>query len=150
MFYGFLADVVVAFHFAYVSYVLLGELAILIGIAFKWQWIRNPWFRWTHLAAIGIVAAEAVLGVPCPLTEWENGLRLLAGETITGDSFIGALINNLMFFDVSEEVLTGCYIGFALLVLGTLWLAPPRRRPRPVTLEADKPNQSGSPVATGI
>jgi len=53
---------------AYISYVVLGQLAILVGIVRRWQWIRNPWFRWTHLLMILVVAWEAVQGITCPLT----------------------------------------------------------------------------------
>jgi hypothetical protein len=130
MFYGFLADVVVAIHIAYVSFVILGELAILLGLVFKWEWIRNPWFRWTHLIAIVIVAVEAILGITCPLTDLENDLRRWAHQPITGDSFIGRFLNSLLFFDAPEWVLMSCYIGFALLVAATFWLAPPGRRQR--------------------
>src|SRR5262249_49927579 len=66
MSYGFWADVIVAIHVAYVGYVVVGQLAILIGLALKWQWVRNPWFRVTHLIAISIVAAEAIIGMQCP------------------------------------------------------------------------------------
>ena len=42
-----------------------------------WEWVRNWWFRVAHLVAILIVAAEAFLDIPCPLTEWEYRLREL-------------------------------------------------------------------------
>ena len=54
--YGLLADLVVIVHFAYVGFVVIGQLLILIGIVLRWQWIRNPWFRLIHLAMILIVA----------------------------------------------------------------------------------------------
>jgi hypothetical protein len=53
----------VAIHVAYVSFVIVGELLILLGIVFKWRWIRNPWFRWGHL--ILIMASEGWVGA-CP------------------------------------------------------------------------------------
>jgi hypothetical protein len=132
MAYAILADVVVAVHIAYVSFVLFGELAILLGIVFKWEWVRNPWFRWLHLAAIGIVAVEAILGITCPLTDLEDLFREWAGQQPSGMSFIGRILDDLLFYDAPTGVLTASYIGFALLVLGTFWLAPPRRRrPKP-------------------
>ena len=68
--YGFLADVVVFLHVAYVAYVLLGQVAIIVAAPFRWQWARNPWFRFAHLLAIGIVAYEAINNLRCPLTVW--------------------------------------------------------------------------------
>ena len=43
--YRFLADAVLAVHFAYVAFVVLGMAAILLGIALGWRWVRNFWFR---------------------------------------------------------------------------------------------------------
>ena len=37
MAYGLLADVIVAIHAAYVSYVVFGQAAILLGIALRWR-----------------------------------------------------------------------------------------------------------------
>jgi hypothetical protein len=124
--YGLLADIVVAGHIAYVSYVLVGQLVILAGWVFKWGFIRNPWFRWTHLTAICIVALEAILHITCPLTTWENDLRRLAGETVEEGTFVGRLLHNLMFYTAPLWVFTACYIGFAALVIGTVLLVPPR------------------------
>ena len=48
-----LADVIVVLHAAYVSFVVFGLAAILLGIVFRWSWVRNVWFRAIHLIAIG-------------------------------------------------------------------------------------------------
>src|SRR5579884_4026965 len=89
MWYGLLADLVVAVHVAYVSFVVLGQLAILVGILARWRWVRNRWFRVAHLIAILIVAAEAALDITCPLTDWEDRLRHLAGQTGYQCDFLG-------------------------------------------------------------
>ncbi len=124
--YGFLADLVVAGHVAYVSYVVFGQLAILLGIVRRWQWVRNPWFRWTHLVMILVVAWEALAGITCPLTNWEEKLRSLSGQPITGDSFVGRLLHNLIFLDLPPWFINGLHVGFAVLVLATFLVAPPR------------------------
>lgn len=123
--YSILADVIVVIHLAYVSFVVVGQLAILLGAALKWSWIRNLWFRLAHLASIAVVAAEAVLGIVCPLTRWENQLRRLAGETIDGQSFVARWTHAIMFYRWPEHVFTTIYIAFAAAVLLTLWLVPP-------------------------
>jgi uncharacterized protein DUF2784 len=74
----FWADVLVAIHLAYVGFVVVGLLAIFAGMLFRWQWIRNPWFRWIHLSMILFVAGEAIVDFECPLTTWENTLRYRA------------------------------------------------------------------------
>ncbi len=128
MAYDLLADLVVAFHLGYVSYVIFGQLAIVLGWMLKWSWIRNPYFRLTHLAAILIVAVEALLNITCPLTVWEDQLRTLGGHSVDQGSFIGRLLDSILFYDADPSVLTWIYVGFALLVFLTLILVPPRWR----------------------
>jgi len=130
MWYGYLADLVVAFHLGYVSYVVVGQLIIWIGLIFRWSWIRNPWFRWTHLLAILAVALEAVCSITCPLTSWEFELRRMAGQEVEESTFIGQLFHNILFWDLPPWAFTAMYIGFAALVLGTFVFAPPRWRLR--------------------
>ncbi len=125
--YGLLADLIVGVHVAYVSYVVLGQLLIWLGLALRWQWVRNPWFRWTHLIMIVIVGLEAVLNIECPLTNWESRFRALAGQTVSGESFVGRLLHKLIFVSWSPWVIESLHVAFALVVLGTFVLAPPRR-----------------------
>ncbi len=70
-----LADFIVVFHAMYFSFVVFGLVLILLGIAFRWGWVRNFWFRALHLTTIGIVVLEALVGMTCPLTDWEQRLR---------------------------------------------------------------------------
>lgn len=128
MIYGLLADLVVGGHVAYVSYVVFGQLLIWLGLIRGWSWIRNLWFRWTHLAMILIVGGEAVMNIECPLTHWERSLREAAGQAVGGESFVGRLLHDLIFVDWSPWVIDASHIVFALVVLGTFVLAPPRRR----------------------
>lgn len=99
MFYGFLADVVVAVHVGYVSYVVLGQLVIFAGVLLGWRAVRNPWFRWSHLLMICIVAVESIGNVACPLTTWEYQLRRAAGQridTVTPPEVVAAsMLGNL-------------------------------------------------------
>ena len=89
---------IVVSHAAYVSFVVLGLVAILAGIAFRWKWVRNPWFRWIHITMIGIVVAEALAGIPCPLTVWERQLREAAGQVAYAGDFIGYWTHRLLFY----------------------------------------------------
>ena len=126
--YSLVADTIVAVHVAYVSYVVLGQLLIWLGLALRWRWVRNPWFRWTHLIMMGIVGGEAILDIECPLTRWESRFRELAGQQTSGTSFVGRLLHDLIFVDWPPWVLNGLHVAFALVVLATFLLAPPRQR----------------------
>jgi hypothetical protein len=119
-----MADLLVVVHFAIVLFIVGGLAAVWVGAPLGWRWVRNPWFRYLHLAAIGYVAAEALLGVACPLTVWEDLLRGGAQP----DSFVGRWVRRLLFYDVPEWVFTVAYVAWALATLATLRLAPPRRK----------------------
>lgn len=119
-----IADLVVVVHFAIVLFIVGGLGAVWIGAALGWRWVRNPWFRYLHLAAIGYVAAEALLGIACPLTVWEDLLR----GGVRPDSFIGRWVRHLLYYDLPGWVFTTAYVAWALATLATLRLVPPRRR----------------------
>ncbi len=128
MFYRLAADVVVIVHFAYVAFVVLGLAVILLGGLLGWSWVRNWKFRWAHLAAIGIVVFEALMGITCPLTTWEQKLRRLAGEVSYRGDFIASWAHELLFYEAQPWVFTVCYVLFGLAVLGAWFLIPPRSR----------------------
>ena len=126
--YGYLADGVVAFHVLYCAYVVVGQLAIVVAAPFKWTWAKNPWFRFTHLAAIGIVAVEAVMGWRCPLSTLEEKLRILGGGTFdSSESFMGRLFHNILFIDnMPEDFFTVLHLSMTVLVIQGLMMYPPR------------------------
>jgi hypothetical protein len=117
-----IADVVLTVHFAFVLFVVGGLALIWTGACLEWGWVRNFRFRVVHLAAIGFVAFEAIIGMACPLTEWEY---LLRGESADGPSFIARLIAPLLFHELPAWAFTLMHVGFALLVALTFWLVPP-------------------------
>lgn len=124
--YRWLADAIVVAHFAYVAFVVVGMAAIVVGIVLRWQWIRNFWFRAVHFLMIAVVVVESLCGILCPLTDWEDRLRELAGETSEAGSFVGRWMDRLLFVDAPPSVLMACYCVFCLAVLLALIVAPPR------------------------
>lgn len=145
MFYALLADLVVAIHFAYVAFVVVGQLVIVLGAVCRWEWIRNVWFRTAHLLAIGIVVFEAVLSYPCPLTTWENDLLRAAGAEVDSRTFVGRLLDSVLFYQAPQEEFGFLYYTFGALVLATFVLAPPRLSRRPKVSAA--PILPAGPVA---
>lgn len=127
--YRIAADATVICHMAYALFIVLGQVAILVGIAMKWRWIRNRRFRLIHLAMILIVVAESIVGLTCPLTTLEKWFRGLAGQTSYQGDFIAALIHDFLFVSFEPWVLTACYIAFASVVVASMWLAPPLKPP---------------------
>ena len=119
-----IADVILVVHFAVVAFIVGGLVAVWIGAALGWRWIRNRGFRYVHLAAIAFVAAEAILGIACPLTVWED----LARGGVRAESFIGRWVRWLIFYDAPEWIFTAAYVAWTLATLATLRLVPPRRK----------------------
>jgi len=126
-FYSAVADLVLVIHFAFVAFVLVGLIAIWVGRLAGWSWVRNFRFRLAHLICIGVVVAESLGGVVCPLTTWEAKLRVLAGggERYAG-SFMQHWIHRVMFFEASERTFTIIYVVFFAAVLASFWLVAPR------------------------
>ena len=126
--FALLADAVVVVHFGYVLFAVGGEVLVLAGGLLGWRWVRNLPFRLVHLAAVVLVAVEALLGVVCPLTDWELRLRELAGQQVERQlSFVARLVRAIIFYDLPSWVFTVAYVGFAVLVAGSFLLIPPRR-----------------------
>jgi hypothetical protein len=119
-----LADALLVFHFLIAAFIVAGLPLVWVGAAARWRWVRNPWFRWLHLAAILFVAAEALLGIACPLTVWEDALR----GGMRADSFVGRWTRALLFYEAPPWVFTAAYAAWATATALTLRFVPPRKR----------------------
>jgi hypothetical protein len=125
--YALLADLIVIIHFLYVIFAVGGQVIIMVGWVYRWQFIRQPIFRIAHLIAVAFVALEAVIGMMCPLTVWEYSIRHLAGQSINRDlSFIARLVRMIIFYDFPPWVFTVMHITFGVLVILTFIFVPPK------------------------
>ena len=118
-----MADALLVLHFLIAGFIVAGLILVWIGALARWAWIRNPWFRYLHLAAIVFVAAEALLGFACPLTIWEDLLR----GGVRPESFVGRWVHRLLYYNAPEWVFTVLYAAWAAATLLTFKLAPPKR-----------------------
>ena len=121
-----LADFLLVLHFALVAFIAGGLVLVWIGAWRGWKWIRNPVFRYLHLAAIAFVALEALLGYACPLTLWEDLLR----GGVRPESFIGRWVHRALYYDAPPWVFTTLYVAWAAACVATLFFVPARRKPR--------------------
>jgi hypothetical protein len=119
-----LADALLAAHFLIAAFIVAGLILVWLGAALGWRWTRNPWFRYLHLGAIAFVAAEALAGIACPLTVWEDMLR----GGVRPETFTGRWAQRLLYYQAPEWVFTAAYVLWTAATLLTLWLVPPRRR----------------------
>ena len=125
--YSLLADAILLIHFAFVAFVVLGFVFIWVGYFCRWPFVRDLRFRLVHLAAMGFVLAESLAGFICPLTTWENALRLKAGgKAVYSVSFIQHWFGRLTFHDWSDQTFAILYAAFFLFVAVTFWVVRPR------------------------
>jgi hypothetical protein len=123
-----IADCIAAFHLSIVVFILVGQVLVVIGWPLRFQWIRNPWFRFTHLGIMLYIVQNAIRGKFCFLTLWEWDLREKAGQLGEESSFIGKLLSDILFVDVPQATLNNVYLAFFGIVLLCFWGVPPRIR----------------------
>ncbi|MAO14779.1 DUF2784 domain-containing protein [Marinobacter sp.] len=121
------ADLLLVFHTLLVVFVIFGLVATLVGYFRQWNWVRNLWFRLSHLVVIGIVVLQAWLGVLCPLTIWEMELRAKAGQGGYEGSFIQHWLETILYYNAPDWVFILVYTLFGTLVLASWFLVKPRR-----------------------
>ncbi|MCZ6553569.1 MAG: DUF2784 domain-containing protein [SAR324 cluster bacterium] len=123
-----LAEIVLVAHLFYAGFVAFGFVTIPLGAALGWRWIRNRPFRYLHVAAMGIVGVEVVIGMTCPLTDLEYALRGEAGLAGDESGFMGRIVASLLYYDFPPWVFTVAHIGLTLLAVALLIWIPPRKR----------------------
>ncbi|MGO9265390.1 MAG: DUF2784 domain-containing protein [Candidatus Binataceae bacterium] len=121
-----MADIVAVLHAAYIVFVVAGFAAIIAGSAAHWEWVRNPYFRTVHAAAILLVCVEVLIGSTCPLTRLESAFRLKGGETGYARDFIGYWLDRTIFYDAPPWVFAAAYFTLGALVLLSFWFVPVR------------------------
>jgi len=121
------ADVILLLHVLFVAFVVIGLVLIFVGKVRFWSWIRNPWFRIIHLAAITVVVVQSWLGLICPLTTIEMALRSRAGDTVYSGSFISHWLNNILYYQIPPWIFAVSYMAFAAVVVASWFWIRPRR-----------------------
>ncbi len=124
----FLADIVLTLHAAVVLFIVGGLVLIFLGNRLGWRWVNGWWFRVAHLAAIGIVVAQAWLGLDCPLTTLEVWLRGPGEMGGLPEGFIAYWLGRLLYYRLPAWVFVLAYSLFGALVMLAWWRYPPARR----------------------
>ena len=123
-----LADVVLVAHTALALFLSFGLIAIWLGFWLGWAWVRGRRFRLTHLIGLGVVALESVLGIACPLTDWEYALRSSAHTATYRGGFIAHWLGRLLYYDFDERVFLALYLVALGLTVLAWWVVRVRRR----------------------
>lgn len=122
MMYRLLADTTLVVHFAFVLFVALGGLLVLL-----WRWIA-----WIHLPAVAWGAFVEFSGRICPLTPLESWLRERGGQQGYDGGFIEHYITAWIYPDgLTREMqiaLGASALAINVIVYGIVaWRARRRR-----------------------
>jgi len=103
------ADSVLAIHFLFIVFAVLGGLLLL----------RYRWVIWLHVPAMIWAAMISFGGWICPLTPLENTLRRAAGEASYSGGFINRYLTSIIYPEgYTRELAVAA--GVAVLVINTL------------------------------
>lgn len=115
------ADLLLIIHFSFVLFVTLGLMLIWAGKFRGWSWIRDPWFRLTHLTAVLVVVLQSWLGVRCPLTAWEMALREKGGQEVYSETFVSYWVGTFLYYQGPPWVFTLLYTLIGVVIFMS-WL----------------------------
>lgn len=131
MWFGLAADVLLVLHASFIAFAVLG------GLLVRW---RRGWI-WLHLPAAAWAAVVSAAGWLCPLTPWEQSLRLAAGQQGFSGGFIAHYLLAVIYPDgltrPVQIALGGGVLLMNLLIYVWVWRTRRRHDP-PVAAEADK------------
>jgi hypothetical protein len=85
--YALAADAVMAVHFLFIAFALLGSFLVL------WK----SWIVWLHIPALAWGVWIEASGRICPLTPLENYFRDLAGQTTYGEGFVTHYLGPIIY-----------------------------------------------------
>jgi len=124
MAFSLAAAAVLLLHLAFVLFVVFGALLLA----------RWPRLAWLHLPAAAWGFFIELTGRLCPLTTLENLLRMRAGLSGYGESFVEHYLLRLIYpGSLTREVQLALAVGVAainLLLYGWVFLRPAWRRAR--------------------
>lgn len=124
-----LADAILALHVASALFIAFGLVAIPLGARLGWAFVHVLWWRLLHVAALGAVALQKLLGQTCFLSVWEFRLLQIAGREPHAVPLIHTWGGSLIHVDLPLWLLAAAYVTLWLYVL-LLWLLVPPYRTR--------------------
>ena len=118
-----MANAILAAHAAIISFNIFGLVAVPIGAASGWQFVRIRWWRILHIVLLAAVAAQAVFGRACILTLWQAAF---AGTAADRTPLIAGWVDRIIFWPLPIWVFAVLYVVIFGYALALLWLVPPR------------------------
>jgi hypothetical protein len=118
-----MSSALLALHLAVIAFNVVGLIAIPLGAALGWRWVRVRWWRALHLASWAAVAVQAALGRACILTIWQDRLTGAA----PAPPLIERWVERAIYWPLPIWVFGAIYIALFAAALA-LWRLVPTRR----------------------
>ena len=116
-----IAGALILVHFSLAAFITLGFFIIPIGHKLGWNWIKSRNLRILHLFLMGVITAETIVGLTCPLTVLENMFR----DVDYSSSFMSYWIAQILYWDLPNHVFVTLY-SLCLWWVSILWkICPP-------------------------
>src|SRR5947209_2365709 len=112
-----LGPAILGLHLAIIAFNLLGLVAIPVGAALQWRWVRLRWWRTWHVASWAIVALQAAMGRACFLTDWQDA----ASGSGAHQPMIMRWVNGLIYWPLPIWVFGAIYLALFAAVLALWW-----------------------------
>lgn len=127
MLYRILADIIVAIHFAWIVFMVIGFIWTVAGF---WQKsFFDSWlFRTLHVFGIIYVSTLAIMGRYCPLTIWENSLRAkYAPGLVYPGSFVIHYAEKLVYPEINPLLIRIPTTFIAVFTVVMFIIRPPKK-----------------------
>jgi hypothetical protein len=116
-----LGQAILAAHLTVIAFNVLGLIAIPLGAALGWRWVRVRWWRLLHVASWAVVALQAALGRACFLTIWQDELTGASAQP----PLIERWVERVIYWPLPIWVFGAIYLAlFALVVAMWWWVRP--------------------------
>lgn len=113
---------ILALHLLVIAFNVLGLIAIPLGAARRWRWVRVRWWRALHVTSWAVVALQAALGRACFLTVWQDQLTGAAAAP----PLIQRWVERAIYWPLPIWVFAAIYLALFGMVVGSWWWVPPR------------------------
>jgi hypothetical protein len=121
-----LSQAVLAIHLGVIAFNVAGLIAIPLGAALGWRWVRVRWWRVLHLISWAVVALQAAFGRACFLTIWQDQLTGAVGQP----PLIERWVEKAVFWPLPIWVFGALYLALFAAVVGLWWAVPVTRAGR--------------------
>jgi len=129
MLYRIFSEAIIAIHFLFILFMLLGFLLTVYAIFFRSKFFDWWLFRSLHLLGIFYVASLSILGKYCPLTLLENQLMSrYESSSVYSGSFIVHYLEKLVYPDVNPLTIQTPTIFIAMFTIVVFIIRPPKKK----------------------